>query len=108
MQQNALSKTGGTGSTDISRMLSTALDTLRLRIMQKNGLKAESTCLPLGGMINAHGPETTPVEFVDPEPGVGYGGSWKIKGQDAMKNRLGMTVHPATCHTGESGGIRCT
>jgi hypothetical protein len=108
MQQKALSSTGGNGSSEIPRILTAGPGTLRLRIMLKNGLKVESTCLLLGGMINAHGPETTFVEFVGPEPGVGYGWSRKIRGPDAIENWSGKIARSAICRGGESGGILCS
>jgi len=108
MKQNAHSLTGGSGSPEIPRILTAAPGTLRLRIMQKNEPNVESTCLPPGGMINAHGPGTTHVEFVGPEPGVGYGGYRKSKGQVAMKDGFARIVPTAACSEWESGEISCT
>jgi hypothetical protein len=107
MQQNAYSSTGGTRSPEIPWM-APAPGTLRLRIMHTNGLKVESTCLPLGGMINANVPETVHVQPVGPEPGVGYGRFRKSNSRDARKNRPGKIVKPAVSHCGESGRTLCT
>jgi hypothetical protein len=73
MQQNALSLGGGTGLPEIPPNTTAAPGMLRLHIMHKNGPKEKFPCLPPGGMINAHGPETGPVEIVGPEPGFEYG-----------------------------------
>ncbi|MFA4826117.1 MAG: hypothetical protein WC593_13270 [Methanoregula sp.] len=62
MHQNTRYRPGGTGSSEIPRMM-TEPGTLRMRIMPKNsGPKVELTCLPLGGKIKATLPETLHVD----------------------------------------------
>ena len=74
MQLNALSLTGDPVSLEI-RCMRTILPAMpRMQTRSKNsGLKSESTCLPLGGMIKATVQEIAPVDLIDPEPGAGYG-----------------------------------
>jgi hypothetical protein len=103
MQQNASYSPGGTGSSEIHRVLTTAPVTLQMRIMPKNsGSGAEFTCLSQGGMIKATVPENQHVDSVDPEPGVGYGGFRECKDQHARKTGLEKIIQSGTYGDGES------
>ena len=87
MQQNAINRPGNMGSSELFRCLITALGTRRGLIPTKTAeLNVESTCLPLGGMIKAMLPEITHIDSVGPEPGVGYGLSWRYPGLQKKKN----------------------
>jgi hypothetical protein len=91
MRQNAICNPERIGSLRIRRMLTTAPATPHMRIKPKNHEpKVESTCLPLGGMIKATRPEISHVDYVGPEPGVGYGWSPACKDHFTINNRSGI------------------
>jgi len=59
-------------------------------------------------MIKATVREIAHVDPVDPEPGTGYGWSWKSGNRDPLICGLGMIADRQPEKNRESGGIFCT
>lgn len=97
MRQNAIYSPGETSPSEISRRLTAAPGTLRVRIPTGTvESKVESTCLLPGGKIKAMFPERANIDPIGPEPGVGYDWSLAIKGQHQKKRVQGILTSGAS------------
>ncbi len=104
MEQVTIYSPGDIGSSGTPWNLTTAPGTLQTRIMPEKGEpNVESTCLSLGGKIEATVSENTHVDSVGPEPGVGYGWSGEYKDHHPMKPS-GRAVQSEAGSDGRYGG----